>query len=123
MMSNHLHLSCLNEMEVKVRNDVDYWFQVIRAIHTVFPKGYIELPALCFHLYGNRASVVLNRLKLARVDTRTPIDMEWTSEGAPELLNSILFPLAFVAQCISKLTITTFDKAYQRFLTMKEVVD
>ena len=47
-MMNDLHIN-LKKVE-SVRNDVEYWLYVIRAIYLICPKGYIELQALCSEL-------------------------------------------------------------------------
>ncbi len=120
MRTNYLRIN-FPDVE-NARNEVDYLFQVIRAIHFFFPKGHIELPAMCHHLYQKRASAVLDRLKGARVDIQTPIEMEWREDASPILMNKVIFPLCFIARCMDNLTIEMYNKAYQRFLTMKETV-
>lgn len=118
-MTNYLHIH-LKEVE-NAQSDVDYLFHVIQTIYAFFPKGYIELPALCHYLYGSRDLMVLDWLRRARVEVEKPIQMDWTLEGLPILMNGILIPLAFVLRCYDKLTMVVYEKAYQRFLAMKEV--
>ncbi len=106
----------------KAQNDVDYLYQVIKLINGFFPKGYIELQALCFHLYGLKAEAILEKLKAARVGVETPIVMTWDEESAPALLNKVFFPLAFVAKASENLSIAKYGKAYSRFIQHKEEV-
>ena len=106
----------------KAQNDVDYLYQVIKLINGFFPKGYIELQALCFHLYGLKAEAILEKLKAARVGVETPIVMTWDEESAPALLNKVFFPLAFVAKASENLSIAKYGKAYTRFIQHQEGV-
>ena len=106
----------------KAQNDVDYLYQVIKLINGFFPKGYIELQALCFHLYGLKAEAILEKLKAARVGVETPIVMTWNEESAPALLNKVFFPLAFVAKASENLSIAKYGKAYTRFIQHQEEV-
>ena len=106
----------------KAQNDVDYLYQVIKLINGFFPKGYIELQALCFHLYGLKAEAILEKLKAARVDVEKPIVMTWDEESAPALLNKVFFPLAFVAKASENLSIAKYGKAYTRFIQHQEEV-
>lgn len=115
-MINHLHI-ILKDVE-SIRNDVEYWLYVIRAIHLVCPKGYIELQALCRELYGDKAGKYLYRLQLVGVKVMEPVLMKWTEEGASVLMNKILIPLAFVSGCYDKLTVVIYEKAYERFLAI-----
>ena len=106
----------------KAQNEVDYLYQVIKLINGFFPKGYIELQALCFHLYGLKAEQILEKLKAARVDVEMPIVMTWDEESAPALLNKVFFPLSFVARANEFISLVKFNKAYLRFITHKEEV-
>ena len=106
----------------KAQNEVDYLYQVIKLINGFFPKGYIELQALCFHLYGLKAEAILEKLKAARVDVEMPIVMTWDEESAPALLNKVFFPLSFVARANEFISLVKFNKAYLRFITHKEEV-
>ena len=106
----------------KAQNDVDYLYQVVKLINGFFPKGYIELQALCFHLYGLKAEAILEKLKAARVGVETPIVMTWNEESAPALLNKVFFPLSFVAKASEFISLIKFSKAYMRFITHKEEV-
>ena len=106
----------------KAQNEVDYLYQVIKLINGFFPKGYIELQALCFHLYGLKAESVLEKLKAARVDVEMPIVMTWDEESAPALLNKVFFPLSFVARANEFISLAKFNKAYVRFIQHKEEV-
>ena len=106
----------------KAQNEVDYLYQVIKLINGFFPKGYIELQALCFHLYGLKAEAILEKLKAAMVDVEKPIVMKWNEESAPALLNKVFFPLSFVARANEFISLVKFNKAYLRFITHKEEV-
>lgn len=106
----------------KAQNDVDYLYQVIKLINGFFPKGYIELQALCFHLYGLKAEAILEKLKAARVGVEMPIVMTWDEESAPALLSKVFFPLAFVAKASENLSIAKYGKAYTRFIQHQEEV-
>lgn len=106
----------------KAQNEVDYLYQVIKLINGFFPKGYIELQALCFHLYGFKAEAILKKLKAARVDVEMPIVMTWDEESAPALLNKVFFPLSFVAKANEFISLAKFNKAYSRFIQHKEEV-
>ena len=99
-MMNDLHIN-LKKVE-SVRNDVEYWLYVIRAIYLICPKGYIELQALCSELYGDKAGKYLSRLQLVGVKVKEPVLMKW--------------PLAFVAGCYEKLIAADYEKAYALFL-------
>ena len=120
MATNFLHIK--HPDVERAQNDVDYLYQVIKVINGFFPKGYIELQALCFHLYGLKAEAILERLKAARVDVNTPIKMSWEAEGAPELLHRVFFPLAFIAKASENLSIAKYGKAYSRFIAHQEEV-
>ena len=119
-MTNFLHIK--HPDVEKAQNEVDYLYQVIKLINGFFPKGYIELQALCFHLYGLKAEAILEKLKAARVDVETPIVMTWDEESAPALLNKVFFPLAFVAKASENLSIAKYGKAYTRFIQHQEEV-
>ena len=106
----------------KAQNDIDYLYQVIKVINGFFPKGYIELQALAFHLYGLKAEAILERLKAARVNVEMPIVMTWDEESAPALLNKVFFPLSFVAKASEFISLIKFSKAYMRFITHLEEV-
>lgn len=106
----------------KAQNDVDYLYQVIKLINGFFPKGYIELQALCFHLYGLKAEAILEKLKAARVGVETPIVMTWNEESAPALLNKVFFPLSFIARANEFISLVKFSKAYSRFIQHQEEV-
>ena len=107
-MMNDLHIN-LKKVE-SARNDVEYWLYVIRAIYLICPKGYIELQALCFHLYGLKAEAILEKLKAARVDVEKPIVMTWDEESAPALLNKVFFPLSFVTKANEFISLVKFSK-------------
>ena len=119
-MTNFLHIK--HPDVEKAQNEVDYLYQVIKLINGFFPKGYIELQALCFHLYGLKAEAILEKLKAARVDVEMPIVMTWDEESAPALLNKVFFPLSFVARASEFISLVKFSKAYVRFITHKEEV-
>ena len=119
-MTNFLHIK--HPDVEKAQNEVDYLYQVIKLINGFFPKGYIELQALCFHLYGLKAEAILEKLKAARVDVEMPIVMTWDEESAPALLNKVFFPLSFVAKANEFISLVKFNKAYMRFITHKEEV-
>ena len=102
----------------KAQNEVDYLYQVIKLINGFFPKGYIELQALCRELYGDKAGKYLYRLQLVGVKVMEPVLMKWTEEGASVLMNKILIPLAFVSGCYDKLTMAIYEKSYERFLAI-----
>ena len=119
-MTNFLHIK--HPDVEKAQNEVDYLYQVIKLINGFFPKGYIELQALCFHLYGLKAEAILEKLKAARVDVEMPIVMTWDEESAPALLNKVFFPLAFVAKASENLSIAKYGKAYTRFIQHQEEV-
>ena len=106
----------------RAQNEVDYLYQVIKLINGFFPKGYIELQALCFHLYGLKAEAILEKLKAARVDVEKPIVMKWDEESAPALLNKVFFPLSFVARANEFISLVKFNKAYMRFIQHQEEV-
>ena len=106
----------------KAQNEVDYLYQVIKVINGFFPRGHIELQALCFHLYGLKAEAILERLKAARVDVEKPIVMPWDEDSAPALLNKVFFPLSFVARANELISLVKFSKAYSRFITHQEEV-
>ena len=106
----------------KAQNEVDYLYQVIKLINGFFPKGYIELQALCFHLYGLKAEAILEKLKAAMVDVEKPIVMKWNEESAPALLNKVFFPLSFVARANEFISLVKFNKAYMRFIQHQEEV-
>lgn len=106
----------------RAQNEVDYLYQVIKLINGFFPKGYIELQALCFHLYGLKAEAILEKLKAARVDVEMPIVMKWDEESAPALLNKVFFPLSFVARANEFISLVKFNKAYMRFIQHQEEV-
>ena len=106
----------------KAQNDVDYLYQVIKLINGFFSKGYIELQALCFHLYGLKAEAILEKLKAARVGVETPIVMTWNEESAPALLNKVFFPLSFIARANEFISLVKFSKAYSSFIQHKEEV-
>ena len=110
-MTNFLHIK--HPDVEKAQNEVDYLYQVIKLINGFFPKGYIELQALCFHLYG---------LKAARVDVEKPIVMTWDEESAPALLNKVFFPLSFVTKANEFISLVKFSKAYSRFIAHQEEV-
>lgn len=120
MATNYLHIKH-SDVE-KAQNDVDYLYQIIKVIHDFFPKGYIELQDLCFHLYGTRTASILERLKAARVDVTASIKISWEAEGAAELLHRVFFPLAFVAKASENLSIAKYGKAYTRFIQHQEEV-
>ena len=119
-MTNFLHIK--HPDVEKAQNEVDYLYQVIKLINGFFPKGYIELQALCFHLYGLKAEAILEKLKAARVDVEMHIVMTWDEESAPALLNKVFFPLAFVAKASENLSIAKYGKAYTRFIQHQEEV-
>ena len=119
-MTNFLHIK--HPDVEKAQNEVDYLYQVIKLINGFFPKGYIELQALCFHLYGLKAEAILEKLKAARVDVEMPIVMTWDEESAAALLNKVFFPLSFVAKASEFISLIKFSKAYMRFITHKEEV-
>ena len=119
-MTNFLHIK--HPDVEKAQNEVDYLYQVIKLINGFFPKGYIELQALCFHLYGLKAEAILEKLKAARVDVEMPIVMTWDEESAPALLNKVFFPLSFIARANEFISLVKFNKAYMRFITHKEEV-
>ena len=106
----------------RAQNEVDYLYQVIKLINGFFPKGYIELQALCFHLYGLKAEAILEKLKAAMVDVEKPIVMKWDEESAPALLNKVFFPLSFVARANEFISLVKFNKAYMRFIQHQEEV-
>ena len=106
----------------KAQNEVDYLDQVIKVINGFFPRGHIELQALCFHLYGLKAESILQKLKAARVDVEMPIVMTWDEESAPALLNKVFFPLSFVARANEFISLVKFNKAYSRFIAHQEEV-
>ncbi len=120
MTTNFLHIK--HPDVEKAQNDVDYLYQVIKVINGFFPKGYIEMQALAFHLYGLKAEAILERLKAARVDVEKPIVMTWDEESAAALLNKVFFPLSFVAKASEFISLIKFSKAYMRFITHKEEV-
>ena len=120
MNTNFLHIK--HPDVEKAQNDVDYLYQVIKVINGFFPKGYIELQALAFHLYGLKAESILEKLKGARVDVSTPIVMTWDEESAPVLLNKVFFPLAFIAKGSEYISLVKFAKAYSYFIAHKEEV-
>ncbi len=120
MTTNFLHIK--HPDVEKAQNEVDYLYQVIKLINGFFPKGYIELQALAFHLYGLKAEAILERLKAARVNVEMPIVMTWNEESAPALLNKVFFPLSFVAKASEFISLIKFSKAYMRFITHKEEV-
>ena len=120
MTTNFLHIK--HPDVEKAQNDVDYLYQVIKVINGFFPKGYIEMQALAFHLYGLKAEAILERLKAARVDVEKPIVMTWDEESAAALLNKVFFPLSFVAKASEFISLIKFSKAYIRFITHKEEV-
>ena len=107
---------------LQAQNDVDYLYQIIKVIHDFFPKGYIELQALVFHLYGTRTASILERLKAARVDVTASTKISWEAEGAAELLIKVFFPLAFIAKASENLPIAKYGKAYTRFIAHQEEV-
>ncbi len=113
-MINYLHIM-LREVE-SVRNDVEYWFHVIRAIYLVCPRGYIELQALCHALYGDKAEKYLHKMEQVGVKVMEPVLMKWTEEGASVLRHRIVVPLVFVAGCYDKWMVAVYEKAYERFL-------
>ena len=119
-MTNFLHIK--HPDVEKAQNEVDYLYQVIKLINGFFPKGYIELQALCFHLYGLKAEAILEKLKAARVDVEMPIVMTWDEESAPALLNKVFFLLSFVTKANEFISLVKFSKAYMRFITHKEEV-
>ena len=119
-MTNFLHIK--HPDVEKAQNEVDYLYQVIKLINGFFPKGYIELQALCFHLYGLKAEAILEKLKAARVDVEMPIVMTWDEESAPALLNKVFFPLSFATKANEFISLVKFSKAYMRFITHKEEV-
>ena len=119
-MTNFLHIK--HPDVEKAQNEVDYLYQVIKLINGFFPKGYIELQALCFHLYGLKAEAILEKLKAARVDVEKPIVMTWDEESAPALLNKVFFPLSFITKASEFISLVKFSKAYMRFITHKEEV-
>ena len=106
----------------KAQNDIDYLYQVIKVINGFFPKGYIELQALAFHLYGLKAEAILERLKAARVNVEMPIVMTWDEESAAALLNKVFFPLSFIARANEFISLVKFSKAYSRFIQHQEEV-
>ncbi len=116
MAANYLHIK--HPDVEKAQNDVDELYQIIKVINGFFPKGYIELQALCFHLYGLKAEAILEKLKAARVDVEMPIVMTWDEESAPALLNKVFFPLAFIAKASENLSIAKYGKAYSRFIEL-----
>ena len=119
-MINILHI---NHPDVeKAKNEIDYLYQIIKLINGFFPKGYIELQALCFHLYGIKAESILEKLKAARVDVEMPIVMTWDEESAPVIINKILFPLSFIAKASEFISLVKYNKAYSRFIQHKEEV-
>ena len=119
-MTNFLHIK--HPDVEKAQNEVDYLYQVIKLINGFFPKGYIELQALCFHLYGLKAEAILEKLKAARVDVEMPIVMTWDEESAAALLNKVFFPLSFITKASEFISLVKFSKAYVRFITHKEEV-
>ena len=120
MATNYLHIK--HPDVEKAQNDVDYLYQVIKLINGIFPEGYIELQALCYHLYGARTTSILEKLKGARVDVNAYIEMSWEAEGAAELPHRVFFPLAFVAKASENLSIAKYGKAYTRFIQHQEEV-
>ena len=119
-MTNFLHIK--HPDVEKAQNEVDYLYQVIKLINGFFPKGYIELQALCFHLDGLKAEAILEKLKAARVDVEMPIVMTWDEESAPALLNKVFFPLSFVTKANEFISLVKFSKAYSRFIAHQEEV-
>ncbi|MBR6974393.1 MAG: hypothetical protein K6A93_08955 [Bacteroidaceae bacterium] len=116
MAANYLHIK--HPDVEKAQNDVDELYQIIKVINGFFPKGYIELQPLVFHLYGIRTASILEKLKGARVDVNASIVMSWDAEGAPELLHKVFFPLAFIAKASENLSIAKYGKAYSRFIEL-----
>ena len=94
MAANYLHIK--HPDVEKAQNDVDELYQIMKVINGFFPKGYIELQPLVFHLYGIRTASILEKLKGARVDVNASIVMSWDAEGAPELLHKVFFPLPYM---------------------------
>ena len=121
-MINYLHVM-LREVE-SVRNDVEYWFHVIRAIYLVCPKGYIELQALCHALYGDKAEKYLHKMEQVGVKVMEPVLMKWTEEGASVLRHRIVVPCYVLTKTECLYIATKFnDEAYQceQEETIKEI--
>lgn len=113
-MRNYLNIRTKPVEEA--RNEVDYWYQVISLIRKHFPKGYIEFKALCVKLYGARAMLVLEKLKVAGIDVDEPLMVEWTMEGSREFFTKILLTLAFINRAGSDIHYKILEKAMEKML-------
>ena len=118
MMGNPLRIP---QKEIaEARSGLEYCYRIIVYVHHLFPKGYIELKALCHYLYDQKEDVMIQRLKVARFEVDEPIVMRWNREHMRTFTNQVVFPLCTINRCASFEGLQLFEKAFDRFMTMKE---
>lgn len=115
-MASRNYLNIRTKSVEEAKNEVDYWFQVIRLIRWAFPKGYIEFKALCTKLYGARSMLVCEKLKSAGIDVDEPVLTEWSMEASREFFSKIILSLAFVNRAGGDIHYAILEKALNQVL-------
>ena len=104
------------------KNEVDYFYSILRVLRKHYPLGYMELPTICHLFYGeDRAKSILDRLKAAKVETEVPIIIHWEEGEANIIYNKLILPLSFITRTSESISLVNYNKAYSRFIeTMEE---
>ena len=99
------------------KNEVDYFYSILRVLRKHYPLGYMELPSICHLFYGeDRAKSILERLKAAKVETEAPIIIHWEEGEATILYNKLILPLSFITRTSESISLVNYNKAYSRFI-------
>ena len=84
------------------KNEVDYFYSILRVLRKHYPLGYMELPSICHLFYGE--------------DTEVPIIIHWEEGEANIIYNKLILPLSFITRTSECISLVNYNKAYSRFI-------
>ena len=102
------------------RTEFEYCFRVLILIHHLFPKGYIEWKALCYHLYEARGKLMIDRLKNARFSVDEPMQIGWEEGAGRVFADRVVFALLTINRSASFERMQLFERAYEKLVQMKK---